>query len=219
MTKKNTNYFKNKYFIICVLKPTDKDQLKRVFKRFVSSNLEELRALDKDNKMFYDTGNFKELKGSCFNASMKKKFIDFFCQNNLFELFVVVCQNQKVKPFFYDNTARAFNYLLKQALEYFTDKNLISKAGNYIYIDERNVKTDTKSTLKEYLNTELVTGKHIQEEFTIEYCASETRELIQIADVFANIYHTNLISPNCLKMEIRQMFLDGYIKKEFLFPL
>ena len=101
MTKKNLNYSKNKFFIICVVVPNNKDRLRRVFKRFISSNFDALKSLDKDNKMFYDNGKFKELKGSCFDSKMKRKFMEFFCQNNLFEVYYIVCDNNMVKDYFY----------------------------------------------------------------------------------------------------------------------
>ncbi len=175
--------------------------------------------MDKDTKMFYDNGKFKELKGSCFTANMKRKFINFFCQNELFEIYYIVCDNKKVKDYFYNNTARAFNYLLKLSIEHFTKYKQISVKENYLYIDERNVKTETRSTLREYLNTELVTGNHIQEKFHVEYCQSETRELIQIADVFSNIYYTNLIANNCFSNEINKMKSEKYLAGEFFFPI
>ncbi len=217
MTKKYLNFCKNKYFVICIIMPKNKDRLKRVFKRFVSSNLDDLRKIDKDKKMFYDNGKFKELKGSCFNANMKRKFINFFCQNDLFKIYYIVCDNKKVKDYFYNNTARAFNYLLKLTFEHFTNYNKIPVKENYLFIDERNVKTETRTTLEEYLNTELVTGNHIQEEFYVEYCQSENRELIQIADVFSNIYYTNLIADNCFSSELKK--IHEYISGEFFFPI
>ena len=219
MTKKNLNYYKNKYFVICIIMPKNKDKLKRVFKRFISSNFDKLKKMDIDNKMFYNNGKFKELKGNCFTANMKRKFVDFFCQNDLFEIYYIICDNKKVKDFFYNNTARAFNYLLKLSFEHFTKYKQLSVKENYLFIDERNVRTETRSTLCEYLNTELVTGSHIQEEFYVEYCQSETRELIQIADVFSNIYYTNLISNNCFSKEINKMKSEKYISGEFIFPI
>lgn len=219
MTKKHLNYYKNKHFIICVIMPKNKDRLKRAYKRFISSNLEELRKIDKDKKMFYDNGKFKELKGSCFTSKMKRKFIDFFCQNELFEIYYISCDNKKVKDYFYNNTSRAFNYLIKLSFEHFTNYKYICKKENYLFIDERNVRTDTKATLEEYLNTELVTGSYIQDGFFVEYCQSETRELIQIADVFANIYFTDLISNNCFFNELNKMRDEKYIVNEFFFPL
>ena len=219
MAKSHLNYYKNRYFIICIVMPKNKDRLKKVYKRFVSSNIYELRRIDREKKMFYDNGKFKELKGSCFTAEMKRKFIKFFCQNDLFEIYYIICDNKKVKKHFYNNTSRAFNYLIKLSFEHFTKYQYISPKENYLFIDERNVKTDTKSTLEEYLNTELVTGSHIQDGFFVEYCQSETRELIQIADVFANICFTNLISNNCFLSEISKMKNEKYIVNEFYFPL
>ncbi len=219
MTKKHLNYYKNKCFIVCIIMPKNKDKLKRVYKRFVSKNLEELRKLDKAKKMFYSSGKFKELKGSCFTAKMKRKFINFFCQNELFEIYYIICDNKKVKKFFYKNTSRAFNYLIKLSFEHFTNYKHIKKSTNYLFIDERNVRTDTKATLEEYLNIELVTGSHIQNGFFVEYCQSESRELIQIADVFANIYFSNLISDNCFFSELSKIRKEKYIVNEFFFPL
>lgn len=219
MTKKYLNYYKNRCFVICIVVPKNKDRLRRAFKRFVSSNFDDLLKMDKDKKMFYDNGKFKELKGSCFTSKMKRKFIEFFCQNELFEIYYVVSDNKKVKDYFYNNTARSFNYLLKLSFEHFTKFKLLSSNDNYLFIDERNVRTETRSTLEEYLNTELVTGNHIQEGFHVEYCQSESRELIQIADVFANIYYTNLIANNCFSKEIDKIRKEKYIAGEFLFPL
>lgn len=218
MTKKNLNYYKNKYFVVCLVVPKNKDRLRRAFKRFISSNFSNLKKMDKDGKMFYDSGNFKELKGSCLNASMKRKFIDFFCQNELFEIYYIISDNNKVKDYFYDNTARAFNYLIKLCIQHFTKCKKIPVNENYLFIDERNVRTETRAVLDEYLNTELVTGIHVQGSFKVEYCQSETRELIQIADVFANIYYTNLISNDCFSKEIKKIRDEKYIAGEFFFP-
>lgn len=222
MTKKNTNYYRNKYFVICIIYPKNKDRLKRVFKRFISSNFNELKKInDSSNviKMFYDNGKFKELKGSCLPPDFKRKIIDYFCQNNLFEIYYIYCDNKKVKEHFYENTSRAFNYLLKLGMEYYTKQKCILKTSNYFFIDERNVRTDTKSTLEEYLNTELVTGCNIQKSFTVEYCQSESRELIQLADVFSNIFYSNLISNDCYKEKLKEIEELGYIKGIFKFPL
>ena len=169
--------------------------------------------------MFDKNGKFKELKGSCLNSTFKRKFIDYFCRNDLFEIYYIYCDNRKVKGFFYENTSRAFNYLLKIGIEYYTKKKYITKANNYFFIDERNLRTDTKATLEEYLNTELVTGSHIHDSFSVEYCQSETKKLIQLADVFSNIFYSNLISNKCYDDKIKEITKNGYIKGIFKFPL
>ena len=43
----------NKYFVIALIYPTDKDRLKRTYKRFVSSNHDNLLALGTVNKLLF----------------------------------------------------------------------------------------------------------------------------------------------------------------------
>ena len=219
MTKKNLDYKCNRYFIICMVLASDTKKLLRVYKRFISSNIDLLRKQDKNNRMFYGNGKFKEIKGSSLNLSMKKKFIDYFCRNDLISLYYVLSNNNKAEDYFYSNTARAFNYLIKLSIEHNTKVNNIPKSTNYFYIDERNVKTNTKATLREYLNIELVTGAHIQNVFFVEYCQSEVNKLIQIADVFSNIYFNYLLKDKVLDSEIKYMIDNKYIKDEFYFPI
>lgn len=92
----NNHTSNNKYFVIALIYPTDKDRLKRTYKRFVSSNHDNLLALDQDKphpvtgkiikkggKMFQN-GNFHELKGSQFDRKMKQQFVDFFLPETIF---------------------------------------------------------------------------------------------------------------------------------------
>ena len=94
----------NKYFVIALIHPTDKDRLKRTYKRFVSSNHDNLLALDQDKphpitgkivkkggKMFQN-GSFHELKGSQFDRKMKQQFVDFFVGNHLLKYITLKLQ-------------------------------------------------------------------------------------------------------------------------------
>lgn len=217
MTKKNLNYKSNQYFIICMVIPSDNKKLKRVYNRFISSNINELRKEDLHHCMFYPNGKFKELKGTFLSLDMKKKFINYFCRNNLLSLYYICSSNKLVENYFYMNKARAFNYLIKLTIEYNTLNNNIRKDMNHFYIDERNVKTATIATLGEYLNIELVTASHIQKTFIVEYCQSESKELIQVADVFSNIYYS-YVKNDRFNNEINLMRDEKYIKNEFYFP-
>ena len=218
MTKKNLIYKSNQYFIICMVVPIDNKKLKRAYSRFVSSNIKQLKSEDLHNKMFYSNGRFKELKGSFLSVDMKRKFINYFCKNNLINIYYICSSNRSVESYFYVSKARAFNYLIKLSIEYNTLNNVLKKDINYLYIDERNVKTQTIATLGEYLNIELVTAKHIQKTFIVEYCQSESRELIQVADVFSNIYYS-FVKNDRFNNEINYMRNNKYIKSEFYFPL
>lgn len=219
MTKIRLDKINHKYFVVCIVLVNDSKKLKRIFKRYISANIERLRKNDKDNKMFYKNGKFKEIKGSSLNKEMKNHFINYFCQNNYFKIFYILCENYNVNSFFYDNTARAFNYVIKNSLESFTKNRLIKKDDNFLNVDERNVKTNSRSTLQEYLNIELYLSLEIQKTFQVLYCQSESNILIQIADFFSNLYYSNLITNGKYNEEIKMLFKKGYIKDIFKFPI
>lgn len=142
----------NKYFVIALIHPTDKDALKRAYKRFVSSNHNGLLALDQDKShpvtgqkvkkggRMFRNGNFHELKGSHFDREMKQRFVDFFCRKPSFELFYIKISNQLLTDQFCENTAHVFNYTLKLAMEYFIRKTLLPNEYCSLQLDERNYK-------------------------------------------------------------------------------
>ena len=218
MTKSGLRYIKNQYFVICVVLVNDEKRLKRVYKRFVSLNMESLRREDKHYNMFYKSGKFKELKGAYMSYKTKKNFVKFFCKNQLFSIFYICSSNQMADNYFYSNKARAFNYLIRLCIEHNTLKCNINKDFNYLKIDERNVSTRTRSTLEEYLCIELVTAKRLQLGFLVEYFQSERNELIQIADVFSNIYYSYIVKGRIFDNEINYLRNNKYIKNEFYFP-
>lgn len=218
MTKKGLKYIKNQYFIICIIQVNDEKKLKRVYKRFVSSNIDFLRSDDVYYNMFYKSGKFKELKGAFMSNKLKKRFIEFFCRNNLISIYYVCSSNQMASEHFYLKKARAFNYLVRLCFEYNSENGNIKKDFNHLNIDERNVSTRTIATLGEYLNIELVTAKNLQLGFIVEYFQSESKELVQIADVFSNIYYSYIVKGRTFDKEINSMRNKKYIKNEFYFP-
>jgi N12 class adenine-specific DNA methylase len=79
-----------------MVRPLDKDKLKKAYKRFIQKNLDKLKRLDNgENKMFKD-GKFVELKGSQFNREMRQEFVSYFARkkgvydNVLMKIFVLV---------------------------------------------------------------------------------------------------------------------------------
>ncbi len=66
-----------------------------------------------------------------------KKTYKFFCQNNLFEIYYIVSDNKKVKDYFYNNTAGAFNYLNKLSFEHFTKYKYIASKENYFLYSKK----------------------------------------------------------------------------------
>ncbi|KGF09046.1 hypothetical protein HMPREF1633_12925 [Tissierellia bacterium S5-A11] len=211
------NQFKNEYFIITLIILDNPTTLKRSYKRFVSSNLEELKRIDNKQKMFLN-GKFHELKGSALNKPMKQEFINFFSRKNNFSLFYIKVDNSRLKDTFCSNTSRVFNYLLKIALDYFIRNNYIPSENHLLQLDERNERTESRFFLEDYLNTELcITGIN-QGNFAVSYFDSANNSNIQIADVFSNILYSHLKTGNYAD-ELKTLRDNGILKYIFEFPL
>lgn len=217
----------NKYFVIALVHVSNINGLKRSYKRFVSSNIERLKELDQDRidertgairkqggKMFLN-GKFQELKGSMFDSSMKKTFIEFFSKKDDFEVFCIKVNNHSLTNSFCENTARAFNYLIRKAMEYFISKNYLPDEDCFLQLDERNERPETRYFLENYLNTELALGHSISGTFKVKYFDSCDNKLIQIADVYSNIYYSYLYSGNYRD----ELFGSKKVKRVFEFPL
>lgn len=151
----------SRYFIIGIVIPKNPLKLKRVYKTFVRKNFKILKELDKENKMFDNNGKFIELKGSSMNKPMKLNFMDFFCRNNVLEVRYIILDNNNLEERFIRNKARTFNYLLKIFLSNSIKKKYIQDTEVFLQIDERNVKTDSKFSLEDYLNQELLLNDNL----------------------------------------------------------
>ncbi|MDD3416955.1 MAG: DUF3800 domain-containing protein [Lachnospiraceae bacterium] len=225
----NNHSSNNKNFIIALVYVTDKKALDRAYKRFISSNYQKLKELDKPkvnskgeiikpgNRMFIND-KFQELKGAQFDKEMKLKFIEFFCKKKHFEIFYIKLDNTRLTDTFCSNTARTFNFTLKLALEYFMKNGYLPKEECNLQLDERNEKTETKYFLENYLNTELTLSGVCNEDFHVTYFDSSNNKYIQIADVLANLYYSELKTGQYTDLFIKLKESD-LLKFIFDFPL
>jgi hypothetical protein len=207
----------NRWFTIAVIRPLNIEKLQRVFKRYISSRLERLKACPHSDRIF-NGDDFHEIKGSALTPELKRDFMDFFCKNSLFEVYFIRIDNTKTQPSFCNNKARSFNYDIKLTLISLLHRNIIPEEDIYLHIDERNVRTETKATLEEYLNTELQLNEGFPMTTTVEYHESSSCRFVQIADVFSNIFFSSSVSES-YQTEIRNLCKNGYIKFTFEFPL
>lgn len=212
----NTKLKKYRYFIITLVLVEEPEKLKKVYRRFVKKYFDELKIIDQD-KMFKG-GKFIELKGSAFTPDMKNKFVDYFCKNNYFKILYIRVDNLKVYENFYKNKARAFNYVLKLALEHLNNEKILVDRNWTIQIDERNLRADSSQQLEEHLNTEFSTGKNLVDEITVKYFDSSNNKLIQLADVFSNLLYSDILTEGVYEEEIQYMIDNGYLIKIFGFP-
>ena len=223
----NNHMQENKYFIIAMVRVTDKDALKRAYKRFVSANHDRLLDQDKLNpntkkvikpggKMFRN-GKFRELKGSQFDKDMKEKFVEYFSRRQSFEIHYIEIANKELSNEFCENISRIFNYVLRLALEHLLNKSYLPIEDCSLQIDERNERMETKHFLEYYLNTELYMNKTTTGKFFVAYFDSVNNALIQIADVFANIYYS-YAQIGAYEEEINKLKEQGILKSVFRFP-
>ena len=208
----------NRYFVIGIVIPKGSKKLKRVYKTFIRKNIDALKELDVEGKMFNQEGNFIELKGSSMDKPMKLNFINFFCQNNLLEVRYIILDNNLLDERFIKNKARTFNYLLKIFLINSIKKKYIKDKEIFLQIDERNVKTESKYSLEDYLNQELLLNDNLIDNVQVQYFDSSQNCFIQIADVFSNIMYSNLITKGSYQKELQQLKQNGYILPPFIFP-
>lgn len=226
----NNHISGNEYFIIALVRVLDKDSIKKSYKRFVSSNFDRLLMLDCDKvkpstgqvikeggKMFCK-GNFRELKGSQLDKKMKQKFVDFFVQKHSFELYYIIIDNKKLTDRFCENTARVFNYTLRLGLEYFISTGYLQSEDCILQLDERNEKTESKYFLENYLNTELSMNGTTGGKFAVQYFDSANNNIIQIADVFANLYYSHMKTGG-YKEYIQKLKDAKILKCLFKFPV
>ena len=225
----NNHMPNNKYFIVALVNVTNRASLKKSYKRFVSSNFNRLLELDgdklsvktckliKEGSKMFRKGIFQELKGSQFDKEMKQKFVDFFVQKASFEVYYIVIENMKLTDKFCENTARVFNYTLRLELEYFINNGYLADEDCILQLDERNEKTETRYFLENYLNTELSMNGTISGKFYVQYFDSVNNIIIQIADVFANLYYSHMKTDG-YEEEIKKLNNTGILKGVFKFP-
>lgn len=217
MTVKHSN--SNGFFVFAILDVIDQKKLRRVFKRYISRNIEELRKYDKDNKMFREN-KFYELKGQCLPPHLKIDFANYLAKSNLFKVFIGRIDNKSLKDDkLYQNTARAFNYVLKCVLTYLRHVNKLPYDDYIVQIDERNTKTFSINSLEDYLFLELVIEEKLVNDISVQYFRSEDNSYIQIADFFANLYFSSLHNKKMYKGLMNKLKTTGYLIDDFVFPI
>lgn len=206
------------YFLISVVRVFDIKKLKQKIKRFISKNLEDLRAVDNDSKMFKD-GKFRELKGSALNIEMKIKLANYLMQfPNLFDVDIIKIENKRVNDELYANKARAFNYFLDLFMTYRSHTSCYINDEYSLQIDERNVKTDARRSLEDYLSIELCLKQQILKKIQVTYFDSCDNSLVQLSDFFANLYFSYLKGSKRYKKVISDLKAKNMLRDDFVFP-
>ncbi|MCM1246231.1 MAG: DUF3800 domain-containing protein [Roseburia sp.] len=139
-----------------------------------------------------------------------------------FELGIILLNNKKATAKFRSNSSRAFNYLIKLYLQnVFPQSKMFSGLDRLSFIiDERNVATESKYTLQEYLNTELnLTDHFCNEDILVHYYDSKKFLLLQMADFVSNSCYRKWQKKYDDNGNVKMLLEKTIEGKPFCFPL
>lgn len=210
---------KTNYFIITLLFVKDEniEFVKKMFKKY------RLQVAKRNQDLIEELNTNKEIKGSSVSEADKHYIYEKLfekCQDK-FELGIIILNNRRATAKFRSNSSRAFNYLIKLYLQNSFVKSQLFKDLDCLsfIIDERNVATESKYTLQEYLNTELNLTEHFcNEDIKVSYYDSKKFILLQMADFISNTCYRKWqkkYDDNGNTKMILKTTLDG---KQFKFP-
>lgn len=212
---------KDDFFIISMLmiESNNVDYVKKIYKKA------RLQVINKKDRLIKLMAKNKEIKGS--ELSEKEKFSIYEKLNkkcgDKFELGIIVLKNHKATEKFRSNSSRTFNYLIKCYLsKYFTRHSSFKDVNTmHFVIDERNVATNSRFTMQEYLNTELnlLEQPFSTEDITVEYTDSKNYLLLQLADFISNTYYRKYQKNSTQTSENEALLLKSLCNSRiFIYP-
>ena len=209
------------YIISFLFVKRDISKVKTVFKK------EKLKLAAKYPKLGRLLTENSEIKGKDVSENKKSDVYKSLCEKcpGLFEIGIIVIDLKNCSTRFIENTARMFNYLVKLFLiqKFCTSSSLYegSAASLHLVIDERNVATESRRTLEDYLNTELCVGTNLfAGDITVEYSDSKNFHLLQLSDFLTNTvfrHYVKHIAESKSNIEMLKDFVCG--GKFFVFPV
>ena len=204
-----------------MVKIEDKIGFKHIFKKSLRKFKKEIILKQKNNSNYKINQNgeyeFHELKGSGLPFELKEKLVKHLTFKNHLNVYYILIENKEMKDIYYENTARAFNYVLKLCLLFLVKNSFLNTDDIFLHIDERNTKTGTIHCLEEYLNTEFKFS-NIDIDFKVKYTDSKKDIGVQVADLFSNVFYSTLLSKEKSKI-IDELKEKNCIKHIFRFPL
>lgn len=181
---------KTNYFVITLLfvRNEDINIVKNSFKKY------RLQIAKRKQELLDELVNNKEIKGSNVSEANKHYIYEKVIEKcgDKFEVGIILLNNNRVETKFRSNSSRAFNYLIKLFMQnHFIHSTMYKNLDKLTFIiDERNVATESKYTLQEYLNTELnLIENFCNEEIIVSYYDSKKFILLQMADFISNTYY------------------------------
>lgn len=174
-----TNTFpENRFFIIVFVECNDYRKAIRVFREAKKDYL---------NKTPTCKFNIKdEIKGSEMPYGMKKLIFERLSSRTDIVFHYQVIDNFYLKDSLKKCPSISFNYFIAVTLKDILNTRIPIHKTLYMLIDERNQSVKSLNSLEEYLKIEFMIKTNCVDDIIVEYKDSQTKDLIQIADIFVN---------------------------------
>ena len=176
-----STYYKKRYFIISLIETNNYFHVKRTFRQ-LKTKLPQVfgRYTEEDIK--------KEIKGSEMKVDVKRYFFDELKSKTDINFHYIIIDNQHINDNFHSNVELCFNFVLATYLKHLCNKRRMKDIK--LYLDERNCSVQSLNSLQDYLKIELtMENNYVDTVSDCIYCNSENEEIIQIADMLANLVY------------------------------
>lgn len=171
--------FENRFFVIVFLQTENPYHVIRQFRRAKVKFLKENPKFTMDVK--------KEIKGSQMPYEMKKYIFETIRDKTDAIFHFKVIDNHNTLPKLRTQSSLAFNYFVGLTVGNIHKKDTLSMDRElFMLIDERNQAVESLNSLDEYLKIKFTMENNFFDSVKTKYKDSGTKDLIQLADIFAN---------------------------------
>ncbi|HEM2744413.1 TPA: DUF3800 domain-containing protein [Streptococcus suis] len=164
----------NRFFIIAGVTATNKDKVKRVFRKAKVNYLKHNPDVLLDIK--------SEIKGSQMSIEFKDYVFSQLIAKTDIQFNYLVFDNYNALPRLREKPNITFNYLMFLK----ADKLLNNQTPLKLDLDDRNKSVESLKALEEYLQTKLCVESDRVSDVKVDFFDSANHTMIQIADIFAN---------------------------------
>lgn len=174
----SSKHNKNRFFVICFVHTDNPSKLIREFRKAKVKFAEAHPEANIDVK--------EEIKGSQMLYGMKKAIFDRITKNTDVSFHFKIIDNWNLSDNLVAKPSIAFNYFVGLSIERIRYKLNDMDTNLFLLIDERNQSVESLNGLQEYLTIKYSFETNHYQNVSVKYKDSRTKDLIQLADIFAN---------------------------------